>query len=280
MEQEKRAIIKSSLLVSDGITHGVSTKPMGNMSFGRDYDGTAVKNLKNFLELLDIQADKDTILFLNLTHSANVALVKKVEGRNGRVVLSQNSPEIVRLAKFQGINPPSDYVSRPEEGIDACISKSPGLLLAILPADCAPIFLYDPVTSYYAIAHAGVLGAFSNIVPRTIECMREWVEVDPHNLHCYIGPCITSKIYHLESSGLWKTVLHDKVSLEQARSFDLKDYLANQLLTLGLKKENIELSKACTGSDSDLFFSNYSVKTNIEKNKQGRIISCIGRAEI
>lgn len=277
MECLNAGIVQSVKLLGLGVPHGTSTKSLGNMSFARDHDGHAERNLGDVFRRVGIREKGNSILFLNLTHSANVALVKKVEKRSGRIVLSQESPEIISLSKSKGIDPPRDFIPNPEEGIDACISKSEDLFLAILPADCAPVFLYDPVTQYYGIVHAGVLGVFSGIVPHTVECMREWAGSTLEDIECYVGPCISSRMYQLQSSGLWKTILQDRVSLHDAENFDLKQNLKMQLLKVGLIESRIQLSDFCTGSDTELFFSNYSAKTAEEKNKQGRVVSLIGR---
>lgn len=246
------------------------------MSFSRDVDGRAAEHYRELLNLLGIDEKEESVVFPNLKHSANVALLEKKAGRNGRILLDQNSPEVVRLAKYDGINPPRDFIPNPETGIDACISSSENFYLAILPADCAPVFIYDKRSGYYGIVHAGVLGAFSGIVRNTIECMRLWCRTEVSDLVCYIGPCITSRVYSLESSGLWEKVLKDVVNPAEARDFDLKSFLHAQLLQLGVRPSEIEESDLCTGSDTELFFSNYSARTVADKMSQGRTISIIG----
>ena len=277
VEHLNSGIVQSSRFLKLGISHGTSTKSLGNMSLARDYDGKTSLNLKNVFRLIGVCEETDVVLFLNLTHSANIALVRKIPERKGKIVLSQESPEVVDIVKAEGIDPPRDYIPHPEKGIDACISNSTGLFLAVLPADCAPVFFYDPTNQYYAIAHAGVLGAFSGIVPRVIQCMQEWAGSKPENIECYIGPCISSSVYRLKSSGLWEKILQDRISCEEAEAFDLKEHLRAQLLRVGIAEANIELSNFCTGSDTGLFFSNYGTKAIEEKNKQGRIISLFGR---
>lgn len=270
-------IITSGIFKATGVIHGVSTKQLGNMALSRDFDGTTAKNLEGLFGDLGIDLENSSVVFLNLTHSGNIALLERIPGRTGKITLGQNAPEVVKLAKYRGIDPPKDFIANPSAGIDACISNSRGLFLAILPADCAPVFVYDPQTHYFGIIHAGVLGAFSEIVPHTIRLMETWCKSDPRDLLCYIGPCVTSKIYHLTSSGLWQNVLLGKVDQKLAEEFDLKLFLNSQLLSIGVRSENIEISAHCTGSETDLFFSNYSVKTLEQKKKQGRNLALIGR---
>jgi hypothetical protein len=269
--------VESALLSAHGLMNATSTKVLGNMSFARDMDGTAPENFALLLDDLEIDAGKTAILFPKLTHSANVAQVAALPGRTGRILIDQYSPEVMKLAKFSGIDPPPHFIGDPGSGIDACISASFDTCLAILPADCAPVMLYDPVTGHYAIVHAGVLGAISGIVINTVNCMTSWCGTNPSDLVCYIGPCVTSDIYVLKLSGLWNTVLKEKIDERVAENFDLKEYIVKQLVDLGVPVPRIETSGFCTGRDAHLFFSNYSAKTDEEKRIQGRHLSLIGR---
>ncbi len=269
-------IIKAKLLDCPAITHGTSTKFFGNMSINRDTNGFAPINRAKFFTALGIDKQKSYIVFPKIKQSANVALISTT-GLSSITYLEQDSPAIIKLAKFPGINPPADYISNPEFGIDACISNSPHLFIAMLPADCAPVFLFDPVTGYYALVHAGVLGAFSGIVGNTINCLKTWCAVEAKNIIAYIGPAISATAYNLKSSGLWQQVLQDKVPAALAENFDLKLFLHQQLISAGVEDTNIEVSVLCTALSDDLFFSNYSAKTIEEKQTQGRHMSIIGK---
>lgn len=271
-------IVESLRLSKMGIVNATSTKKLGNMSVARDSDETAQVNFNNLLKLLKINPSTQTILFPELTHSANVALVANDLTRKGKILINQQSPEVKQLAIFEGINPPKDFIANSASGIDACISNSLDMFIAILPADCAPVMLYDPVTKYYAMVHSGVLGTFSGIVINTINSMISWCGTNPSDVICYLGPCVTSKFYRLKKSGLWNSVLKDKITQQVAEHFELKDYIKSQLLNTGVLNENISVSQFCTGTNNELFYSNYSVKTIAEKQKQGRHISIIGKA--
>lgn len=272
-------LVSSTALSGHGLINAVSTKALGNMSFSRDFDGTAPGNFGALLRKLGLDAGRETFLFPKLTHSSNVALVRAVPGRSGRVLIDQSSPEVVELARFAGIDPPADFIAAPETGMDACISDSPDCCLAILPADCAPVMLYDPASGYYALVHAGVLGALSGIVLNTVRCMERWCGTEPARLLCHIGPCVTSDFYDLRQSGLWNSVLKHHVAPAIAEHFELRTLIAEQLLSLGLARANIGSSRYCTGSDAELFFSNYSARTQEEKRLQGRHLALLGRAD-
>jgi copper oxidase (laccase) domain-containing protein len=279
MEQEyiNDGVVRSKLMAGQGLIHATSTKNLGNMSYARDHDGSAQDNFAQLMTAMEVDTEMYSILFPKLTHSCNVALVAAMPGRTGRVLIDQHSPEVLRLATFAGIDPPADFISAPEMGIDACISNSPATLLAVLPADCAPVMLFDPVSNSYALIHAGVLGTLSGIVSNCVECMLEWCNTRVTDLVCYVGPCVSADIYNLTSSGLWQAVLKGRVDQAVATSFDLRQTIAGQLRQLGVPAAQIETSRFCTGRDATLFFSNYSAKTQEEKRQQGRHISLLGR---
>jgi YfiH family protein len=270
-------IIRSERLSGLGVINGTSTKEFGNMSLSRDIDGKAKENRLKFFDALGVSPERSEIVFPRLLHSANVALVEASGQRRGIVSLDQASPELLDLKKFSGINPPADFIGNPQEGIDACVIRSEHLFIAMMPADCAPVSLYDPTTGHYGMIHAGVLGAFSRIVPNTVRCMAEWCGTKPGDLVCYIGPAIGPEVYRLKQSGLWEKVLKGKVDEEVAEGFDLKLFLRDQLLEMGAQSDNIEVSPLCTATNHELLFSNYSAKSVDEKQRQGRHMSVIGK---
>lgn len=273
----KKQIIKSKKLEKLGITHGTSTKSFGNIAMARDVDGRTDSNRLAFFGQLGIDIKKHLIIFPKLTHSSNVALVSSESERQGIISLDKNSPETKKVMEFRGINPPVDFIPNPEAGIDACVSKAERTFIAMMPADCAPIFIYDLATSYYALIHAGVLGAFSSIAANTIFCMEAWCSSKAENLVCYIGPSISAQAYKLKQSGLWNKVLKGRVDERTADNFDLKLFLRNQLINKGVNENNIEISPFCTAVNQDLFFSNYTVKSIKEKQMHGRHMAVTGK---
>ncbi|HKC02446.1 MAG TPA: polyphenol oxidase family protein, partial [Sphingomicrobium sp.] len=54
---------------------------------------------------------------------------------------------------------------------DAMVSVTPGLLLGILTADCAPILLADTEAGVIGAAHAGWRGALAGVADATVDAM-------------------------------------------------------------------------------------------------------------
>ena len=57
------------------------------------------------------------------------------------------------------------------EGTDALVTREPGVGLALLVADCAPIVLYDPVGCAAAGVHAGWRGAVAGVAAEAVEAL-------------------------------------------------------------------------------------------------------------
>ena len=78
-------------------------------------------------------------------------------------VYQVHSPLCVTVAE------PWDDESRPEA--DALVTNRPGLLLAIVTADCAPVLLADREAGVVGAAHAGWKGAFGGVCEATVAAM-------------------------------------------------------------------------------------------------------------
>ncbi len=72
---------------------------------------------------------------------------------------------------------------------DAMVTSTPGRLLAIQTADCAPILLVDPITCVIGAIHAGWRSAVQGIVQNTITAMQS-LGAERQNIIAAIGPCI------------------------------------------------------------------------------------------
>lgn len=80
---------------------------------------------------------------------------------------------------------------------DAMITSLPGVALAILVADCAPVVLYDPVRRAAGVAHSGRAGTVSGVVPKTIAAMTATFGSAPADLVIGIGPAIGAASYEI-----------------------------------------------------------------------------------
>ncbi|HCA84429.1 MAG TPA: peptidoglycan editing factor PgeF [Streptomyces sp.] len=79
---------------------------------------------------------------------------------------------------------------------DAVVTTRPGLALAVLTADCAPILLADPAAGVVGAAHAGRPGLVAGVVPAVAEAMAG-LGAEPSRLVAYIGPTVCGRCYEV-----------------------------------------------------------------------------------
>jgi polyphenol oxidase len=72
---------------------------------------------------------------------------------------------------------------------DAVVTRTPGLVIGALAADCAPVLFADPAARVVAAAHAGWRGALGGIIESTLAAM-EQLGAARANVRAAVGPCI------------------------------------------------------------------------------------------
>ena len=160
---------------------------------------------------------------------------------------------------------------------DSLITGKKGIALGILTADCAPVFIYDPINNLISALHAGWKGAFKQIISKTIKKFK----IKGSNLNdliVVIGPCISKNNYEVKRDFLNKFIVKEKSNKNffnyknNKIFFSLNDFIKKSFLDLGIK--NIEIIKKDTYILSNNFFSaRRSLKEKL--NDYGRNISVI-----
>jgi YfiH family protein len=157
---------------------------------------------------------------------------------------------------------------------DALITTTPGLLIAILTADCVPILLSTPQGDIVAAIHAGWRGAVTGIIEETV---REMKALGGKEIVGALGPCIWQESYEVSQE------FYDNIALTPAYfkpgnrpdhwQFDLPGYVTNRLHEAGV--HNISPSPGNTYVDPLRFFS-YRRKTILGQQDFGCGLSGIG----
>ena len=97
----------------------------------------------------------------------------------------------------------SDLIHRidrvPEQPLaaDGMVTDTPGLVLAVLTADCLPIILADRKRRAVGVFHAGWRGTVKRIVEKGVGEMRKHFKSDPRNLVAAIGPGVHGCCYEV-----------------------------------------------------------------------------------
>lgn len=235
------------------LVYGFSEAADGNMSYKKG-DPDADTNNRTFYAKLDIDPERYQILNPELRHGGNVAVVKPMLFRSGYTQINMYSPEVIVFEKG-----PLKYTAARDalRGIDAVFCNRQGCLLTIRPADCGPLFVFDPIKKVFGLVHCSTASLFSGIVERGINLMRGYFGSQKEDILCYLGPCISAESYELYTTGLYHHVLHNEMTADEAAAYDPKDRIRTDLLKVGIPRKNIEVSQLCTASDDARFFSNH-----------------------
>ena len=152
---------------------------------------------------------------------------------------------------------------------DGFVTDQPGVPIAILTADCLSVFIYDPKRPAVAILHAGWRSTEQNISQEGVRVMRNKFNSRPEDLLVGFGPSIRSCCFEVEKD--FKSNFSFGLVNQNGRIFmDIALINQRQLVSCGIKEENIFDPKICTFSDNENYFS-----FRKEAQASGRLISVI-----
>lgn len=171
----------------------------------------------------------------------------------------------------------------PEEGerlrVDGLVTRTPGVALGVLTADCGPVLFADPEARVIGAAHAGWKGALTGVTTRTLALMEEQGAARCR-ITAVIGPMISQAAYEVGPEFPARFIAADPANagyfVPSSRPghamFDLPHYLEDRLRAEGVGTVvNLSL---CTFSDERRFFS-YRRATHRGEQDYGRLISAI-----
>ncbi len=250
------------LAALNGIQHGFLTRKGGvsaglfnslNCGHGSgDSEANVRANRKTAARQVNLGADD--LMTLNQVHSANVVEVTEAW----------------------------DLDMRPKA--DAMVSRTSGLALGILTADCVPVLLADANAGIIGAAHAGWNGALNGVIGATVRAMVGLGAVHG-NITATIGPCIRQDSYEVGSE-LRETFVALDESNEQHfipsnrnghYMFDLAAFVRVSLGDEGVG--NISDVQRDTYAEDELFFS-YRRATHRCEDDYGRGISLIALEKV
>ncbi|MCV2491735.1 peptidoglycan editing factor PgeF [Geodermatophilus sp. YIM 151500] len=87
----------------------------------------------------------------------------------------------------------------PVPSTDALVTRTTGLVLGVLAADCVPVLLADPVAGVVAAVHAGREGLRLGVVPAAVEAMRG-LGARPERLSALLGPAVCGACYEVPAA--------------------------------------------------------------------------------
>lgn len=167
--------------------------------------------------------------------------------------------------------------------VDALATRTRGLVLGALAADCAPILLRDASAGVIGAAHAGWRGAFGGILEAAVGAM-ERIGARRERIAAAIGPTIGPASYEVgpefvarfEAAGDDAARFFRPAAREGHAMFDLPAYAAARLSAMGLA--SVQDLGVDTYADEARFFS-YRRATHGGEADYGRLISAIVLAD-
>ncbi|MEN3972250.1 peptidoglycan editing factor PgeF [Sphingomicrobium sp. XHP0235] len=183
----------------------------------------------------------------------------------------------VHSAKALPVETPFADGERPE--VDALATATPGLILAIVTADCAPVLLADEEAGVIGAAHAGWRGAIGGVTDACIGTMLSLgARID--RIAAAIGPTIAQKNYEVGEDFPDAFLEEDPANAAFFREgpsgrphFDLPGYVAARLKAAGVSR--VWLSDEDTYGQPDRWPS-YRRACHDGSDRDGRLVSMIG----
>jgi len=170
-----------------------------------------------------------------------------------------------------------------EPHADALVSDTPGLVLGILTADCAPVLLADNDNHVIGALHAGWRGALGGILEAGVAGMCR-LGANPTTIRVVIGPTIGPESYEVGPEFPAPFLAHDpgaQVFFGPAVRdghylFDLPGYVARRLGALGLG-EIAQLRRDTYAEDAQFF--SYRRNSQRGESDYGRLLAAIALAD-
>ncbi len=203
---------------------GVSTAPFDGFNLGDHVgDDPAAVAVNRARLAASIGLPVDRVVWMNQVHSDRVAVV--------------DGPR-----------------SEPVDSVDALVTRTSRLALAVVTADCVPVLLADARAGVIGAAHAGRVGAADGVVLRTLDAM-VGLGAHPADVSALLGPAVSGPNYEVpeEVAADVETRLPGSrtTTVRGTPALDLRAGIARQLLAAGVGA--VEVDPRCTVEDAALF---------------------------
>ncbi|MFZ4648350.1 MAG: peptidoglycan editing factor PgeF [Patescibacteria group bacterium] len=207
------------------IIFGMSEKKDGPMNLLNDNNGQTIINRRHFFAKQGI--DDQKVVSAVFANALEVVIVKS--GDEGKII----------------------------SGAAALVTSKKNLFLTITVADCAQIYIYDPIQKVIGLVHADWRGIVGNISAKTINTLKNSFKSKPQDLQVFVGPHIRSCHFEVQEDVaiMFKQYTKYIIRREEKIYIDLASIIRSQLLTVGVLGDNISFSKECTYCEDKKYFS-------------------------
>jgi polyphenol oxidase len=153
---------------------GVSTGPYATLNLSLTVGDDPARVLENRRRLAAaLGARPGDFVFARQVHGAGVRIVGDADRGSGAFTVDNAIPDT-----------------------DALVTVSPGVVLAILTADCVPVVLHDPVAGVLACVHAGWRGTVAGVCAAAVAAMTS-LGSRPSDMTAGLGPAVAPGRYQV-----------------------------------------------------------------------------------
>lgn len=162
---------------------------------------------------------------------------------------------------------------------DGLVTRTPGIVLGVVTADCAPVLFVDGEAGVIGAAHAGWRGARAGIVEATVAAMVE-LGARRSRIVAAVGPCIQRQSYEVGPEFREAFVTGEPATARffepskrpEHHLFDLPAYVAGRVAATAIGMVDILPFDTC--DEPDRFFS-YRRTTLTGGGDYGRLLSSV-----
>jgi purine-nucleoside/S-methyl-5'-thioadenosine phosphorylase / adenosine deaminase len=220
---------------------------------------------------------------LNLSYAVGDS--RPAVARNRRLAAAAVGADPRRLVEAQQVHGAAAAVVGPDEagrtvpGVDALLTGSPGVWLAVHTADCVPVLIVDPGRPAIAAVHAGWRGVAAGAVPAALAHLEGAFQCDLARCLVAVGPAIGGCCYEVDrpvADAMRAAPWWPQVSQRGAPGkwyLDLRQAIRAQLNASGVPADHIDVTPGCTRCQPDLYFSYRRERAT------GRMAACIRLCE-
>jgi polyphenol oxidase len=156
---------------------------------------------------------------------------------------------------------------------DALITRQKNLFLAVVTADCFPLFLFDPVSETVGVVHAGWRGVQAGIIENVFQILAGTLQINPGRLLAAIGPGLQAECFEIGEDVFRlfaRSYLYPHPRADK-RFLNLRQLILDKLREQGVAPAHLEASSECTHCLGDRYYSYRRQAKN-----SGRMMGIIG----
>lgn len=186
---------------------GVSQPPFDRANYGTrcgDDPAAVARNRTLLRETLQLPSEPR---WLHQVHGIAVATFDAPRVGRGPAAVTTNAPSrgpqvplweraplaTATDAEAETLHESASAARDAEPQADAAVTRTPGVVLAILTADCLPVVLAAADGSVIAAAHAGWRGLAAGVLEATVDAM----QVEPARIVAWLGPAAGPNAYEV-----------------------------------------------------------------------------------